>query len=266
MTAILRENLTIPLHGSPLLYFLHLPRTGGTTINRMLKYTFGDRAIFHAALLAEHGGEAGLSAALTGQAQGLYHRAILVTGHFGIAHPLVRRSPRPIAIAAVLRQPVERIVSLYDYIRGTPNHPEHAALSVVSLNQALDAVPGFAVHCQNAQLRTLFNTTERDGVRMALRRHPYLLGRLEALEGFAQRLLAPFGFTLGGALPRCNERPRFADVVPACSQPDYTTALARLTACNRAELAFFAELPPIYSNLPGLARSMPFKAEWKHPA
>lgn len=253
MTAILRENLSVLLNGRPLLCFLHLPRTGGTTINRMLKYTFGDRAIFHADLLAEHGGEAGLGAALAGQPHDIYQRAILFTGHFGIAHPLVCLSPRPIAIAAVLRQPLERIVSLYDYIRGTPDHPEHAALSVLSLNQAMDAVPGFAAHCRNAQLRTLFNATDQVGITAALQRRPYLLGKADALEIFAQRLLAPFGFRLGGGLPRFNERPILTDVAPARLQPDYATALARLEAYNREELAFFAGLPASFASRPRLA-------------
>jgi hypothetical protein len=247
MTVISREVLQDSLYGTPLLYFLHLPRTGGTTINRMLKYIFGDRAIFHADLLAHHGGEAGLSAFLAAE-NDVHHRAILFTGHFGIAHPLVSLSPRPTGIAAVLRHPVERVVSLYDYIRGTPGHPEHPALSVLSLNKALDAVPQFTAHCRNAQLRTLFNATDQAGIKAALSCQPYLLGRVDALEVFAQRLLAQFRFRLGGALPRSNERPKLECVAPARLQPDYPTALARLEADNRAELAFFAQLPPIFTN------------------
>jgi len=251
MNRILKDNIPDSRQGVPLLCFLHLPRTGGTTINRLLKYAFGNRAIFHATLLAQHGGEAGLSAFLAGESD-LYDRATLFTGHFGLAHPLVSLSPRPIAIAAVLRQPLERIVSLYDYIRGTLGHPEHAALSVHSLNQALDAVPNFAAHCRNAQLRTLFNATDQAGIKAALRRRPYLLGRAEALDAFAQKLLAPFGLALGFALPRSNERPSLTDVVPARLQPDYAIALQRLEADNRAELAFFAELPPVFASRPRL--------------
>ncbi|MBM3587123.1 MAG: hypothetical protein FJX33_04805 [Alphaproteobacteria bacterium] len=166
----------------------------------------GDRAIFHAYLLADHGGEAGLTVALARENE-IHYCALTVAGHFGMAHPLVALSPRPISIAAVLRQPLERIVSLYDYIRGTPDHPDHAALRRLSLNQALDAVPAFARHCRDARLLTLFNATERDGINGALLRYPYLLGRMEALDVFAQRLLALFGLRLGGALPRLNERP-----------------------------------------------------------
>jgi hypothetical protein len=252
MNTVLNRNIWANSPETPILCFLHLPRTGGTTINRMLKYAFGDRAIFHADLIAEYGGEGGLAAALTNDA-GIYDRALLVAGHFGVAHPLVTLSPRPIGIAAVLRHPLERIVSLYDYIRGTPDHPEHAALCVLSLYQALDAVPEFAVHCRNAQLLTLFNTTERDGINGALRRRPYLLGRMEALEPFAQRLLALFGLTLGGALPRFNERPALAGMAPARSQADFATALARLEGLNQAELEFFAHLPPIFASRPKAA-------------
>jgi hypothetical protein len=253
MNVILNDKIATHKGELPILYFLHLPRTGGTTINRMLKYTFGDRAIFHADLLADHGGEAGLTAALACE-NGIHHRALTVAGHFGVAHPLVALSPRPVGIAAVLRQPLERIVSLYDYIRGTPDHPEHAALRALSLKQALDAVPAFALHCRNAQLLTLFNATERDGINGALRRYPYLLGRMEALDVFAQRLLALFGLRLGGALPRFNERPALAGVIPARFQPDFAAALTRLETDNQAELAFFARLPPILATRPSPAQ------------
>ena len=249
MTVILKEKFAAPMRGMPILCFLHLPRTGGTTINRMLKYTFGDRAFFHADLVAEHGGEVGLATVLAND-NGIYSRAMLVTGHYGVAHPLLKFAPRPVAIAAIIRQPLERIVSLYDYIRGTPDHPEHAALSLLTLNQALDAVPEFAVHCRDAQLRTLFNATDRHGITAALQRYPYLLGRMEALDVFAQRLLESFGLTLGGALPRLNERPVLAGVAPARSQADYATALTRLEHLNQAELEFFARLPPIFATMP----------------
>jgi hypothetical protein len=73
---------------------------------------------------------------------------------------------------------------------------------------------------------------------------------MEALEVFADRLLALFGRRLGGRLPRCNERPVLAGVAPAGSQPDYAAALARIAADNRAELAVFNGLPPIFSSFP----------------
>jgi hypothetical protein len=249
MNALLSKNLWFHQNENPILCFLHLPRTGGTALNRVLKYAFQDRAIFHADLLAEHGGEAGLSAALS-DGQAIYGKALIFTGHYGVAHPLVVKAPHPIAIAAVLRHPLERIASLYDYIRGTPDHPEHAALGALSLNQAIDAVPDFADHCRNAQLRTLFNGTDQAGITASLQRYPYLLGRMNALQPFAQRLLGLFGLALGGTLPRCNERPVMAGIAPARSQPDYATALARLEGYNRAELDFFARLPPIFAGMP----------------
>jgi hypothetical protein len=249
MTVVLRENIASLSPETPILCFLHLPRTGGTTINRMLRYAFGDRAIFHADLVAKYGSEAGLAAALA-RGQCVDRRAVLISGHYGVAHPLVLHSERPIGVAAVLRQPLQRITSLYDYIRGTPDHPEHAALSSLTLNQALDSVPDFAVHCRNAQLRTLFDATAQADITAALHRHPYLLGRMEALEPFAQRLLGLFGLTLGGRLPRFNERPALMGVAPARTQPDYATALARLERDNRAELDFYARLPPIFASRP----------------
>jgi hypothetical protein len=249
MNAISREKLAGLSQRPPILCFLHLPRTGGTTINRMLKYAFGDRAVFHADLLDEFCGEAGLAAALAGHWP-IDPAALLISGHYGVAHPLVLHSTRPVMIAAILRHPIERLVSLYDYIRGTPDHPEHAALSTLTLNQALDAVPEFAVHCHNAQLRTLFSATDRKGIMEALQRYPYLLGRMDALDPFGHRLLGLFGVMLGSPLPRSNERPVLRGVAPARTQADYAMALARLERDNQAELEFFGRLPPIFASRP----------------
>jgi hypothetical protein len=215
----------------------------------MLKYAFGDRAVFHADLLDEFCGEAGLAAALAGHWP-IDPAALLISGHYGVAHPLVLHSTRPVMMAAILRHPIERLVSLYDYIRGTPDHPEHAALSTLTLNQALDAVPEFAVHCHNAQLRTLFSATDRKGIMEALQRYPYLLGRMDALDAFGHRLLGLFGVMLGSPLPRSNERPVLRGVAPARTQADYATALARLERDNQAELEFFGRLPPIFASCP----------------
>lgn len=252
MNAILRQNfLKKPVSG-PILCFFHLPRTGGTTLNRVFSFVLREHAVFHADLCAACGGEAGLAAALMTDHH-IYDRMMLLTGHYGLTHPLIGHAPRPIAIAAVLRHPLERIVSLFDYIRGRPDHPDHAALSRLSLNQALDAVPAFAAHCHNAQLRSLFNATDPNGIVAALQRYPYLLGRMDALDAFAQKLLGLFGVTLEGPLPRANERPVLPGVAPACAQADYATALARLEGYNRAELDFFARLPPIFASRPKAA-------------
>jgi hypothetical protein len=73
---------------------------------------------------------------------------------------------------------------------------------------------------------------------------------------FAQRLLALFGLTLAGALPRFNERPVLSGVAPARSHSDYATALARLERQNRAELEFFARLPLIFTTMPRPAMAL----------
>lgn len=254
MNVILKENILALGPDIQILCFLHLPRTAGTTLNRLLKYAFGNHAIFHADLLAEYGGEAGLRAALA-KGPELYREMRILTGHYGVAHPLVRHAPRPLGMAAVLRHPVERITSLYDYIRARPDHQEHAALSGLTLNQAMDAVPNFAVHCRNAQLQTLFAATDQQGIMAALGRYPYLLGRMDALDAFAQRLLASFGLALGGALPRFNEKPILPGVALAQQQADYAHAVARLQHQNRAELDFFAQLPPVFTSRPSKPRA-----------
>ena len=254
MNDLIAEKIPMEPVRGPILCFFHIPRTGGTTLNRMFSWVLRDHAVFHGALLAKWGGEAGLAAVLKSDSQ-IYERMILLTGHYGLAHPLVCHAPRPIRIAAVLRHPLERIVSLYDYIRGRPDHPEHSLLSKLSLNQAMDTDLPFANHCINAQLRILFNAQDQNGIAAALHRHPYLLGRMDALDAFARTLIGLFGVTLAESLPRFNQRPILPGVIPARAEADYAVALARLEGYNRAELEFFARMPPIFASKP--KRSFP---------
>ena len=232
-----------------ILCFLHIPKTGGTTINYLLKSALGSRVLFHESLLHACGGDAAMDGFLRGHPQ-FYEGVRAIVGHYGVDHALVRQAPRAVLLAGVMRPSLPRIIALYDYIRCRPDHPEHAALRDLSLYQALARVPAFAAHCSNAQLRTLFGAIDPPGVAAALRRYPYLLGQMAHLEAFAARLLAACGVRLVGQVPRLNERREGPGFMPASTQPDFPAAMARLQALNAAEIAFMARLPPLVAFRP----------------
>lgn len=104
-----------PAGDVPLIYLLHIPRTGGTTLASMLAAHFSGEAAFVHRTLPEF--------------RRLSIHAIrslrLVSGHFGW-EPLHYPHDRPVITTTVLRDPVSRTFSMWKYLRQSTAVPgEH---------------------------------------------------------------------------------------------------------------------------------------------
>jgi hypothetical protein len=139
--------MTVVLH-------LHIPRTGGTSISRALVAALKDREVVRAK------GPADLRAALDRGAD-----VGLVTGHYawGI-HALLS----DYVYLIVLRDPVERVRSLYDYIRVQPIHPQQKLFAAHPLEELLDGRPALNPYFSNGQVRQLVGPVSADEVGLAL--------------------------------------------------------------------------------------------------
>lgn len=110
--------------------FLHLPKTAGMTLNVVLHRQFPERgAVFHTAHL--HAPDAArqfldLPPAERGAVR-------LITGHteFGLHEFL----PAPATYFTVLRDPVERVLSHFYYVRATPDNPRYAEAAGMTLEE-----------------------------------------------------------------------------------------------------------------------------------
>ena len=98
--------------------FLHLPKTGGSTLAHVLERTFSEEKRFHLQVPRFQEWD-DLPAADRARLRCVY-------GHlpFGIHEML----PRPARYLTFLRDPVERFLSDYYYVRERPEHPAHARL------------------------------------------------------------------------------------------------------------------------------------------
>ncbi|HEU0013510.1 MAG TPA: sulfotransferase family 2 domain-containing protein [Longimicrobium sp.] len=97
----------------PVLVFLHIPKTAGTTLRRIIRRQYPRGTVWET--------DSNYFPPLT-PAQ--YARLRVVQGHlvFGIHE----RLPRPVRYITLLRHPVERTLSAYYYIRRRPRDPLHA--------------------------------------------------------------------------------------------------------------------------------------------
>ncbi|MBT8040741.1 MAG: sulfotransferase family protein [Gammaproteobacteria bacterium] len=134
---------------SPTLIFLHIPKTGGVTMSRLLAQQFKSGQIYeidppnyveNAARLAE-------------QPETLKRSIKLLTGHmaFGVHKCLPQKS----VYFTMLRHPVERAISYYYFVRNSRNHPLHDEV-VKSSMTLLDLVrEQITVELDNGQTRIL---------------------------------------------------------------------------------------------------------------
>ena len=116
------------------LIFLHLPKTGGTTVSTVIRWQY--RRV-HPTELVEfyaHGRDFEEFSALPYRKRA---NARIVVGHF--AYGIHEYIPRPCQYFTLMREPVERVVSAYRYILSTPTAPLHDEVtgSAISLDEYL---------------------------------------------------------------------------------------------------------------------------------
>lgn len=135
--------------GSPVstpLVFLHIPKTGGTTLREILKREFDPARTLTLASDSEAEWDR-----FWAMEQGERDEFDLVVGHtpFGL-HEGLRPGARYVAM---LRDPVERVISHYRFIRSRPNHELYEQVNALTLAQY--AASQVTPELDNGQVRLL---------------------------------------------------------------------------------------------------------------
>lgn len=236
----------IRLPEDEVLFWLHVPRTAGTAINRALEDALGRRMLYTQAVANDAAAAGEPYEAYIRARPSLYDGIRLIAGHIRVDDALVRLCPRPAAFAGVVREPVARALSLYEYVRNTPHHGSHAALRQLTLFQAIQALPGMRDNVVCAQILQLFHTHDRVAIARRIATGRYLVGRHDRLDLFwpaMERLLgivAPLGRANdSAALIRASSLP------PPAAEPDFPQALALIQDYSAHEIAWYARMPPL---------------------
>jgi hypothetical protein len=111
------------------LLFLHLPRTGGTTLTRIIERQYAAGRIYK--LPYEAGPPLEAFIALPEQ---LKRQIKVVAGHFKFGFH--KHLPQACTYLTLLRDPIERVISTYYYIRSNPTHTHHRATVESNLSLA----------------------------------------------------------------------------------------------------------------------------------
>jgi hypothetical protein len=248
----------------PLLVFQHIPKTAGGSMRALFSELWPDQRVWPA---TEDIAQAARRARQPPWREADFWRGLRgIAGHFPHGHDLIESLPdRPTLFLAVLRDPVARAISSYDFIRRSPSHHLHEALSRLTLFEALEGNAAFAAQMRCGQLHYLFGDARRELVQLALAERSFLLGRMDALPSFCAAL-ARFAGQEAPALPRRNAADAKPPLLPpAVAQPGHRRALALLREWNQTEAAFLRRIDPLLLSR-GLRREFPALAREIGPA
>jgi hypothetical protein len=128
--------------------FLHIPKTAGTTLHRIIERQYRPEELYSPGLTKGHGVNelAKLSEERRAEIR-------MLRGHMGFG--VDKHLPVPSTYMTILREPIDRVVSYYYFIRRTPDHYLHDF--VRSEESDLKAFIGSKAHVMidNAQTRVL---------------------------------------------------------------------------------------------------------------
>lgn len=111
--------------GDPPIIFLHIPRTGGTTLRHCLEKQYARGEILRVNTARELECLQALPAAKKNHLR-------FLSGHIGFAFDTVL--PRSFHYITLLRDPVSRVASAYQFIRATPTHTHYHIVTAHNLS------------------------------------------------------------------------------------------------------------------------------------
>lgn len=119
--------------GRPIV-FAHVPKTAGATLRKLLIAVYGEQAVYW---VLPGQSERSLKE-LANMPMSRRRELKVVTGHlpFGLIDHLL---PKPPDYITLLRDPVSRIRSLYQYIASDPGHQHHALVRSCSISEFVSA-------------------------------------------------------------------------------------------------------------------------------
>jgi hypothetical protein len=146
---------TVPQRTEPLLFFIHIPKTAGTTLGGILVQHYGRDRVFAChpdRAIVGYTAEDFLS--FPAEKRNNFQ---LVRGHFG--YGLHEDYQEPYKYITILRDPVDRVISHYYYVLKRTDHYLHKKVTSENISLKDYVTSGLTGEMDNGQLRMLTGPT-----------------------------------------------------------------------------------------------------------
>ena len=184
---------SVPVAQAEALIFLHIPKTGGTTLQNIIEQNYSPGQVHR------HAGRLEFKK-LTERQKRSYH---VISGHlyFGIH----REIPQSTAYFTMLRDPVDRIISNYYYVLRAKDHRLHQRINAEKMSLADYVTSKLNSQLDNGQLRLLSGIEEDipfggcssamlDRAKENLKRHFTVIGLTERFDDSLRLMKECFGW------------------------------------------------------------------------
>ncbi|WP_404324288.1 sulfotransferase family protein [Cytobacillus firmus] len=158
-----------------LLIFMHIPKTAGMTLKRIIKRQYPDDRI--------------LKDITDGKIQEFKEKMeeqdfSFVFGHLSFGLHL--HTTKPCTYITMLREPIDRVISMYYYVLGKENHPLHNIVKELSFEEFLDH-PDLKNHTNNMQTKRVLGkntliTSDLEQAKLNLLNHFSVIGITEMFD------------------------------------------------------------------------------------
>lgn len=183
------------------LIFLHIAKTGGQTFNAILRRQYPEDRIF--SVIGQDVEDRIRVYMEWPEARRAAIRLIMGHVHFGIHEHI----PGPSTYVTLLRDPVERALSTYYYVRRKPDHPAHREIVEREMDLGRVVRSGLLPMLDNGQTRILYGLGHWDvpygecgeelleGAKRNVERHFALVGTTERFDATLRLLERRFGWS-----------------------------------------------------------------------
>ena len=206
--------------------FVHIQKTGGISLYNALARAFGAGR----SMRFERSSEA-FRAQYLAMPDAEIARYRLLSGHFNLPFWL-QRDLGPRVVVSMVREPVERVLSTYRYMRSWKGHRRHASAGQLDVAGFVDDYAQDTTR-HNVQCTRLCGAPDFERARAMAGNSIDLLGSVEALPQLAQALDECLGVALDVGVDNRSaiQSPRVDELEPAL--------LDRLRECNAEDRKLF---------------------------
>ncbi len=165
-----------------IIVFFHIPKTAGTSFRHLVWKNLNKDEVFW------HGQD---NQFISSKQPKELEKFKFIGGHFGFSNNKIKTLPKKKLYISLLRKPIERVISHFNYIK---QRPDHALYSAENLEETLSKTTPFRKDSENSQCRYISGKSSAKETIAIIEQHPFIIGRTDKIDVFLEKLNLVLGW------------------------------------------------------------------------